>query len=274
MFRNPFAKQHVLVTIFLTPFLWMYTESAGARSYYAPERLSIRCSENAAHHYQQFVPSRKSKKGVWQGEVHNPSQRIILSAGHINRTSGTTGYNNQTFLYFRGKKHSIEAALTKLVTPYMVKIGKQKGFDVRYFVPKSSKFSVATRELAAYEKKMKGIAFEIHSDAPSEGHHRAKGYDGHTGIIPATDGSVTVAEACVGAYMGKFGKGNRKLFAPAQGISLLELFPTNKAITYAVMRAVKTGDKRRLYRLTRSYIELFYDALQAGGIKPQAVASR
>jgi len=228
----------------------------------------VGCIKNQKNAASAFQPDRKITRGKWSSEIHNPSSRIILSAGHVNRVSGSTGFNNGPPLYLHGHKHTTESALVKIITPYMVEIGQLRGFDVEQFVARSTVFRNATLELANYEKKVNGIAFEIHSDAPSEGYHRAAGYDGHTGIIPPVDGTITIAEACAGNYLGKFKKGVRGLFAPKQGISLFELFPTNKGITQAIQHGIKFNNFRVVKQLVLPYIHLFYDALEMGGIKP------
>ncbi len=220
------------------------------------------------NNFSSFTPQRKASRGSWRSEVSNPSHHIILSAGHVNRVSGTTGYNNQQLVSYKGYRHTTEAILTKIVTPFMVEIGRQRGFSVEQFVAQSDNFRQASLELANYERMMNGIAFEIHSDSPSEGHHRSPNYDGQTGIIPAADGTITPAEACAGKHLGKFKKGMRGLYVPKQGVSLFELFPTNKAITYAVHHAIKTGDDSEVKRLALPYVNLFFDALEQGGIKP------
>ena len=226
------------------------------------------CSEATLHQSEKLIPERRASKGAWKAETSNPSSLIILSAGHVNRISGTTGYNDASPVYLHGHNHTTEAALTKIITPFMVKVGRERGFDIRQFIAKSNNFKIATLELAHYEQVTQGIAFEIHSDAPSEGHHRAPGYNGQTGIIPPTNGTITPAEACAGVYMGKFKKGIRGLFAPKKGISLFELFPTNKDITQAVHYAAKTNDHTKIEKLALPYINLFFDALEQGGLKP------
>ena len=217
--------------------------------------------------YKKFQPEHKANSGLWRAEMPNPSNKIILVAGHVNRISGTTGYNDAPFLEYEGLKHSTEAALTKIIVPYMVKIGRQRGFDVEQFIPKSAVFKQAISELVAYEKKTRGVAFEIHTDAPSEGHHRSPGYDGQTGVIPPVNDTITVAEAYAGSYLGKFREGQRNLYAPKQGISLIEMFPTNKAITQSVQKAVVTNDFSRVEQLAEPYIHLFFDALERAGMK-------
>lgn len=213
-----------------------------------------------------FVPKRKASIGQWYAEIPNPSNRIILSAGHVDRVSGTTGYNDAPMIKFNGALHTTEAALTKAIVPFMVEVGLQRGFNVEQFSASADNFREATLELAHYEQLTNGIAFEIHTDAPSEGWHRAKGYDGHTGIIPPTNQTITAAEACIGKFMGKFKKGMRDLFAPKQGISLVELFPTNREITYAIHKAAKTNDYQHVERIALPYINLFFDALESCGI--------
>lgn len=220
------------------------------------------------------IPDRKASRGNWLAEIKNPTSHIILSAGHVNRISGTTGYNNPSLIDFQGHKHTTEAALTKIITPFMVKVGRKRGFSIEQFQAESTSFKEATLELAHYERVVNGIAFEIHSDAPSEGHHRAPGYNGQTGIIPPVNSTITKAESCAGNYMGKFKKGMRGLYAPKQGISLFELFPTNRTITQAVHRAVRTGNYTRVEQLTRPYIDLFFDALEQGGIAPSSTIDR
>ncbi len=209
-----------------------------------------------------FTPKHKASIGKWFAEIPNPSNKIILSAGHVDRVSGTTGYNDAPMLYFQGQLHTTEAALTKVLVPFMVEIGLQRGFNVEQFIARADTFREATLELAEYEQITNGIAFEIHTDAPSEGWHRAKGYNGHTGVIPPSNRTITKAEACVGNHMGKFRKGMRDLFAPKQGISLIELFPTNKAITYAIHKAVKSNDYQHVRRIAYPYVNLFFDALE------------
>ena len=211
-----------------------------------------------------FIPEHKITDGNWCADVNkNPSNKICLAAGHVNRVTGTMGYNKPPIIIYNGKEHTTEAVLTKIVVDYMVDVGLQRNFCVIKFMPTTEDFKTTILEYKNYCEKYNMLAFEIHSDAPTEGSHRALNYDGHTGIIPPVNCSIFPAIASLGDKMGKFQKGWRDLFAPKHGITLVELFPTNKEVT----EAIYTKNYNKLKSMALPYINLFYDALKDGGIK-------